>query len=129
MPLEATVPQSASSDIKGKVLVIDDEADIRESLETLLGMEGYSVDQAQNAAEGLHKLGTRGYDLVLLDLMMPDRSGMEVLREIRERDQRDASRDVAPMRPADDAVLVDSSTQTIEQVVDSLAATVSLRRG
>ena len=52
----------------------------------------------------------------------------EVLREIRERDQRDASRDVAPMRPADDAILVDSSSQTIEQVVDSLAATVSRRR-
>jgi CMP/dCMP kinase len=53
----------------------------------------------------------------------------QVLRDIRERDQRDASRDVAPMKPADDAVLVDSSAQTIEQVVDSLAAVVSLRTG
>ena len=87
MPLEATVPQSTATDIKGRVLVIDDEADIRESLETLLGMEGYSVDLAQNATEGLHKLEARGYDLVLLDLMMPDRSGMEVLREVRERDR------------------------------------------
>ena len=41
-----------------------------------------------------------------------------------ERDQRDASRDVAPMVPAADAVIVDSSTQTLEQVVDSLAAQV-----
>jgi cytidylate kinase len=49
------------------------------------------------------------------------------LREIRERDHRDASRDVAPMVAAADAVLVDSSTQTIEQVVDSLAATVASR--
>jgi cytidylate kinase len=49
------------------------------------------------------------------------------LREIRERDARDASRDVAPMKPADDAVIVDSSTQTIEQVVDSLAAIVRER--
>jgi len=46
------------------------------------------------------------------------------LREIRERDQRDASRDVAPMVPAEDALVVDSSTQTLEQVVDSLAARV-----
>ena len=53
----------------------------------------------------------------------------QTLREIRERDQRDASRDVAPMRPADDAVLVDSSTQTIEQVVESLALTVKARAG
>lgn len=51
----------------------------------------------------------------------------KTLREIRERDQRDASRDIAPMRPADDAVLVDSSTQTIEQVVESLAALVESR--
>ena len=51
----------------------------------------------------------------------------QTVREIRERDQRDASRDVAPMRPAADAVLVDSSTQTIEQVVESLARTVEDR--
>jgi cytidylate kinase len=49
------------------------------------------------------------------------------LREIRERDQRDASRDVAPMVPAADAVLVDSSTQTLEEVVDSLARLVASR--
>lgn len=49
------------------------------------------------------------------------------LAEIRERDHRDASRDVAPMVPAADAVLVDSSTQTLEQVVESLAGQVSAR--
>jgi cytidylate kinase len=49
------------------------------------------------------------------------------LREIRERDQRDASRDVAPMKPAADAVIMDSSTQTIEQVVESLAHVVRAR--
>src|SRR3569623_1942315 len=51
----------------------------------------------------------------------------KTLREIRERDQRDASRDVAPMKPAEDAVLVDSSTQTIEQVVENLARVVEAR--
>jgi len=49
------------------------------------------------------------------------------LAEIQERDKRDASRDVAPMVPAKDAVLVDSSVQTLEQVVDSLAATVATK--
>jgi DNA-binding NtrC family response regulator len=77
---------SEEGDGKGHVLVIDDEADIRESLETLLSLEGYSVDLAQNGTEGLRALELKGYDLVLLDLMMPDRSGMEVLREVRERD-------------------------------------------
>jgi len=49
------------------------------------------------------------------------------LREISERDRRDASRDTAPMIPAPDAVLVDSSAQTLEEVVESLARTVQVR--
>jgi cytidylate kinase len=49
------------------------------------------------------------------------------LQEIRERDQRDASRDVAPMVPAADALVVDSSTQTLEQIVDFLATQVRVR--
>ncbi len=72
---------------KGRVLVVDDEAEIRESLEMLLSLEGYAVDLAQNATEGVRKMESRPYDLVLLDLMMPDRSGMDVLREVRERDR------------------------------------------
>lgn len=52
----------------------------------------------------------------------------QTVREIRERDQRDATRDAAPMVPAADAVLVDSSTQALEEVVDSLAAVVERRR-
>ncbi len=51
------------------------------------------------------------------------------LGEMEERDRRDASRNVAPMVPAPDAVLVDSSTQTLEQVVESLADRVTARSG
>jgi DNA-binding NtrC family response regulator len=82
-----TAPQFTVPEPKGRVLVVDDELDIRESLEILLSSEGYSVDQAQNAAEGLQKMESSGYDLVLLDLMMPDRSGMDVLQEVRQRDR------------------------------------------
>ena len=53
----------------------------------LLDLEGYQVDLAANATEGERKLESRAYDLVLLDLMMPDQSGMEVLRDVRERDR------------------------------------------
>ena len=74
-------------DSRGRVLVVDDEAEIRESLEVLLGSEGYSVDLAQNAMEGLRSMNSYAYDLVLLDLMMPDRSGMEVLKDVREQDR------------------------------------------
>jgi DNA-binding NtrC family response regulator len=83
--LPPDVPHSPDS-TKARILVVDDEADIRESLETLLTLEGYEVDSAHNGGEGLRKMEAGFYDLVLLDLMMPDRSGMEVLREVRERD-------------------------------------------
>lgn len=69
-----------------RILVVDDEADIRESLELLLTGEDYSVELAENATAGLNKFESGNYDLVLLDLMMPDRSGMDVLGDIRQRD-------------------------------------------
>src|SRR5215467_7856729 len=78
---------SSPSSFKGKVLVIDDEADIREGLEALLTSEGFTVDLAHNGTEGLEKLESASYDLALLDLMMPDKSGMEVLEEVRKRDR------------------------------------------
>jgi DNA-binding NtrC family response regulator len=71
----------------GRILVIDDEPDIRESLRDLLTSENYQVELAANAAEGLRRMETKSYDLVLLDLMMPDKSGMQVLEEVRQRDR------------------------------------------
>ena len=79
-------PDTPSVSTKGRILVIDDEADIRESLEVLLTMEGYEVELAVNATDGLGKMERGAYDLVLLDLMMPDRLGLEVLDEARQRD-------------------------------------------
>jgi DNA-binding NtrC family response regulator len=71
---------------KRRILVIDDEADIRESLELLLTAENYQVELAENATSGLQKFESGSFDLILLDLMMPDRSGMELLTDIRQRD-------------------------------------------
>src|SRR3954452_1509866 len=78
-------PETAAA--RGKVLVVDDEEAIREGLEMLLQSEGYSVELAQNGIEGIQKIESRAYDLVLLDLMMPDISGMDVLSEVRKRDR------------------------------------------
>src|SRR5712692_26728 len=87
MPEIAAAEDPTVSSPKGKILVIDDEADIRESLDALLSLEGYEVDLAANGTEGAKKLESHVYDLVLLDLMMPDRSGMDVLRDVRDRDR------------------------------------------
>src|SRR3954463_8315401 len=70
----------------GSILIIDDEAAIRESLETLLAIEGYNVETGRSAEEGLAMLAASPRDLVLLDFALPDRNGLEVLEEVRERD-------------------------------------------
>jgi DNA-binding NtrC family response regulator len=70
----------------GSVLIIDDEVAIRESLETLLEFEGYSVESAETGEDGLARLSERSFDLVLLDFALPDRNGLEILGDIRARD-------------------------------------------
>ena len=69
-----------------RVLIVDDEADIRESLQTLLELEGYRVEAAATGTEGLVRVSEHPFDLVLLDLALPDANGMELLSEIHNRD-------------------------------------------
>ena len=65
-----------------KILVIDDEAAIRDLIELILKRENYQVKTAENGALGLKELGTFQPDLVILDLMLPDYSGYDLCREI-----------------------------------------------
>ena len=79
-------PRKSSAETAGAILIVDDEAAIRESLETLLEMEGYQVELAATGEEGLARLANRPFDLMLLDFALPDRNGLEVLQELRQRD-------------------------------------------
>ena len=83
-PQSALIPTSESI-ADAKILVIDDEAGIRESLEVLLTLEGYSVQMAIDGEDGLRKLEQGSYDLVLLDLALPGQTGIELLPQIHER--------------------------------------------
>src|SRR5271170_1974172 len=71
---------------KGSILVVDDESEIREGLELLLSSEGYGVSSAETGESGLVKLGEHPFDLLLLDVSLPDGNGLDLLREIRRRD-------------------------------------------
>ena len=101
-------PREETSSL-GLVLIIDDETAIRESLQTLLELEGYTVDTAGDGEEGLARLAERPYDLVLLDFAMTERNGIEVLREIRERD-------------VELAVIMITAYGTVENAVNAMQA-------
>ncbi len=83
VPRRSPVEIPSSPAPAGSVLIIDDEAEIRESLRTLLELEGYSVEVAVNGEEGLTRVGQQAFDLVLLDLALPDHNGLDLLAEFR----------------------------------------------
>jgi DNA-binding NtrC family response regulator len=85
LPLNPSVYTPAGDSCLARILVIDDESAIRESLEVLLTLEGYAVTVAVNGEEGLRTLEQDSFDLLLLDLALPGQSGLELLPLIKER--------------------------------------------
>lgn len=67
------------------VLVIDDERAVRLAIRSALSAEGMEVSLAENAGEALSLLGEKNFDVILLDLMMPETDGFSLLHTIRER--------------------------------------------
>ena len=103
------------SEIEGRgkplaeILIIDDEAGIRESLETLLTLEGFAVTAAPDGLVGLDLLSRNQYDLLLLDLALPGESGIDLLPRIVETN---------PALP----VIMITAFGTVTNVVDAIRA-------
>lgn len=70
-----------------KVLIIEDELSILKLLTYNLEQEGYEVESSMNGQEGLDKALSTKYDMILLDLMLPGKDGMEICRELRQERQ------------------------------------------
>jgi two-component system, OmpR family, alkaline phosphatase synthesis response regulator PhoP len=68
-----------------RVLLVEDEAGLRLTLSDRLTSEGYRVDTASDGERGLESAATGGYDLIVLDVMLPRLSGFDVCREVRQR--------------------------------------------
>ncbi|MEN8148686.1 MAG: response regulator [Planctomycetota bacterium] len=69
-----------------RILVVDDEKTVRRSCERILAIEGHDVLSVPRGEEGLERLVREGFDVVLLDLMMPGMGGLETLRLLRTMD-------------------------------------------
>lgn len=67
-----------------RILVIDDDAGIRETLFLVLGDVGYHVDTVESGEQGIQKVKSNNYDLIFLDIKMAGMDGVETLREIRK---------------------------------------------
>ena len=69
--------------MRKKVLVVDDEEVIRQFLRTLLAKWGYEVEEAEDGVKALEQLAKDNYDLLICDILMPNKNGWEVLKEIK----------------------------------------------
>lgn len=67
------------------ILLAEDTRDLNHALVTVLQMQHYDVDAAYDGEQALEKIEQNGYDLVILDIMMPKKDGLEVLRQMRSR--------------------------------------------
>jgi DNA-binding NtrC family response regulator len=92
-----------------RILIIDDETAIRESLDTLLTLEGFAVSTAEDGPAGLELLSRNEYDLLLLDLALPGESGIDLLPRIV---------DMQPNLP----VIMITAYGTVGNVVDAIRA-------
>ena len=70
------------------ILIVDDEPNIVMSLEFLMRKNGYQVGIARNGTEALAAIDQTAFDLILLDIMMPDVDGLQVCRQLRQRPDR-----------------------------------------
>jgi DNA-binding NtrC family response regulator len=102
-------PASAVAAPTARLLIIDDEPSIRESLETLLTLEGFDVTLAPDGARGLDALARTEYDLLLLDLALPGESGIDLLPRITQQ---------APNLP----IIMITAFGTVGNVVDAIRA-------
>ncbi len=73
--------------VRRKILVVEDESDIRELIRYNLEQEGFAVEEAADGVQALDRINRRSPDLVVLDLMLPGMSGLEICRKVRSTEQ------------------------------------------
>ena len=87
-----------------KILIIEDEKDMRQNMRSTLEKEDFVVETAGTYSEALSRIGVYDYDCILLDIMLPDGSGLEILKSIKEKGQADSVIIVSAKNSIDDKV-------------------------
>ncbi|HCL81443.1 MAG TPA: Fis family transcriptional regulator, partial [Nitrospiraceae bacterium] len=93
--------------INPAILIVDDEEIVRKSCVRILSPEGYALETAKNADDALKKLDDKTFDLVLTDLVMPDITGIDLLKKIKED------------RPETEVIII-TGYGTVKTAVDAL---------
>ncbi|MGD1899632.1 MAG: response regulator transcription factor [Phormidesmis sp.] len=100
-----------------RILLVDDEVELTDPLSRLLQRQGYAVDVASDGETGYSLALSGHYDLLILDWMLPGKSGLDICREIRASAQTSP-----PSRPATTPVLFLTAKDTVDDRVDGLDA-------
>lgn len=79
--------QEENKKIKNNILIIEDEQDIRSIYVEVLKTAGYNVDEAGDGETGMSKIKNTDWDLLLLDIMLPGRDGLKILKDLKENPQ------------------------------------------
>ena len=95
--------------LKNRLLVIDDEEIVIKSCKRTLSPEGYIVDTALSGKEGLELFKNNQYDLVIVDLKMPEMNGIEFMRQIKE------------LKP-EQKIMIMTGYDTIDHIVESISS-------
>lgn len=90
-----------------KILIIEDEDALLDIYVTLLKEEGFEVDGARNGQEGLDKMLIGGYDLVLLDIIMPRLNGKDVLTKYKESKTQTPNKKIVPLTNLIDGPMIE----------------------
>lgn len=89
--------QNQSVGVVKRILIVEDDQFLREFYEELLEAEGFAVDTAADGELASQKIHEGGYDLILLDIMLPKKDGLQILREAKENPPKVANKSIVAL--------------------------------
>lgn len=100
--------------VKKKILIVEDELFLRELYVQILADVGYAIDQASDGEEAFNKMSIGGYDLVLLDIVLPKKDGIQILKDLERTPPKTPNKAIVVLSNiSDEAVISEGVTKGI----------------